>query len=64
MRMDALEAVQVEMRRFALTVGAVMQRAHSENPRRDYSLEYRKETAACLRASLDLTRALAALRKP
>ena len=68
MRMDRLESALAEAARFIDSTIAVKRRVQENLKRpkdaKTYPLTGCKETAACLRASMDLTRTLAELRKP
>ncbi len=66
MKSDRLEIAINEAERFIRLAEAAKKRAESEHgfsPPKVIDVEYTKESAACRRASLDLTGALADLRK-
>lgn len=56
---DKIKAVEVEIERFQKRVNDLR-----ETPKKQYQFYQPRETGAIRRASLDLTRALAQLRKP
>lgn len=67
MEYSKLEIAKAEAKRFLEAAGKVkvkMIEASQVAPRQFCIEDYTKENGSCLRASLDLTRALAELRKP
>lgn len=61
MKLTTLESAMVEAKRFLQKAEAAKHRMLQE---KHYDYVVSKETAACKRASLDLSRALSELRKP